>query len=223
MRYTDEEELLFKSCGEKAEAMSILHQMAHVKYTRWSVMTNVPVILISSAVGFVTTIRIFSNQEIMLGILSILVGFVKSMDSYFSFTTRSEAHRMVGLSYGRIANLINIQLTLAREDRIKPEDLLSVVTNDVTSLRDSEPIIDDDIVTRFNKRYATDLTAKPSIVAGLTAIKIYEQKTSEAAIQVCLSPPEPVADESDRRSVTPAPGSGVARMAKFRPPGPVGV
>jgi hypothetical protein len=184
MKYTTEEEELFKSNGEKAECMAILHQLSYQKYNRLSIATNVPVILLSSVVGFITTLNMFSGQEIMLGTLSLMVGFIKSLENYFSLTTRAEAHRITGLSYAKISKLIEVQLTLKREDRIVADDLLHVITNDVAALRESEPIIDNDIIRMFNKKYDKDLTCKPSIVNGLTEIKIAQLSQKDATIQV---------------------------------------
>ena len=99
MIWTDDEELLFKRHSEICECMGILHQLSYVKYNRLSVVTNVPVIVIASISGFLSTLELFVQQQILIGVLSIFIGLIKSLDSYFNFTTRGEAHRITSLSY----------------------------------------------------------------------------------------------------------------------------
>lgn len=186
MHYTTEEEELFRSSGEKSECMGILHMLSFQKYNKLSVWCNIPVIVLSSAIGFITTLDLFHGQTIMLGTLSIFVSLIKSVENYFSITTRAEAHRITSLNYHKIAKLIEVQLALKREDRIQAIDLLDVITNDIANLRESEPSIDDDIIKRFNQKYGKEITSKPSIVNGLTQIKICQTTASDAEIQVTL-------------------------------------
>lgn len=197
MLYTDEEEQLFKKAGEQAECMAILHNMSNLLFSKASVWTNVPVIVLSSVIGFLSTVDLFKDQNLMLGVLSILVSLIKSLDNYFDYTKRSEGHRITSLNYMKIARLIEIQLTLKRDDRISADDLLSLILNDVSALRESEPQIQNSIIKQFNIRYKTDITNKPSIVNGLTDIKVYKPKAVEQEVQVEVSV------EEDRASVSP--------------------
>lgn len=210
MKYTDDEEMLFKRAGEQSECMGILHSLSHVKYSRRSVWTNVPVIVISSIVGFLSNLILFPNQETLLGVLMILVSLIKSLDNYFDFTRRCEAHRITGLSYIKIARLIEIQLALERIERMNPEDLLNIILNDISSLRESEPIIDNDIIKKFNVKYNKDLTAKPAICNGLTDIKVYKPVAVETSIQV------DTVVQDDNVSISPTITSNRAQKAEWR-------
>ena len=170
--YTEDFETLLKDEGEKCEAMSILHSRCHSRYNYFSIFINIPVIVLSSVIGFLSTINLFDNQEIFLGALSITVAIMKALESYFSWNTRSETHRVMGLGFSKISKFIQIQLSLEREVRIQASDLLDIITNDVQNLFDQQPIIPDKIIREFNIRYKSDLTTKPPITNGLTHIKI---------------------------------------------------
>lgn len=172
--YTNEIETLFRQESEKSEGMGILHQKSHKKYNLFSVLINIPVIVLSSVVGFLSTINMFPEQNYMIGALSIFIAIIKSAESYFSWTQRCESHRMVGLSYMKISKLIQIQLSLDRQHRIRAEDMLKVVQNDLQNLRDSEPIIDDDVIKDFNEQYKNENTAKPAICNGLTQVIVHQ-------------------------------------------------
>lgn len=153
--------------------MSLLHLFSHRKYHFYSVCINVPVIVLSSAIGFVSTIDLrFTQQPIVLGSLSIFTGILKTLDSYFDYTKRAESHRIVSLSYKKISKLLQLQLSLERQQRIDPQDLLDVVRNDLQNLQDAEPMIDPDVIRRFNSQYKNEPTAKPSITNGLTQVVI---------------------------------------------------
>lgn len=54
--------------------------------------TNIPIVVISSIVGFLSAVDLFDSQNIMLGILSILVSLIKSLDNYFDYTKQCEGY-----------------------------------------------------------------------------------------------------------------------------------
>ena len=61
--YTDELESLFKSECEKSECLAILHSQSYIKYSRFSVAINIPVIILSSFVGFISNINVKANGK----------------------------------------------------------------------------------------------------------------------------------------------------------------
>lgn len=178
LEYTDEFELLLKQESERSEAYSILHSKCHSRYSNLSVAINIPVIVLSSIVGFLSTINLFDGKEIFLGALSICIAIAKALESYFDWTKRSEAHRIVSLNYGKISKYIQIQLSLEKEVRIAPEDLLDIITNDIQNLKDQEPLIPKKIIREFNLQYKNDTTTKPSICNGLTKVEINKKLLS---------------------------------------------
>jgi len=170
--YTDEFEQLLKDEGERAESMGIMHLMAGALYGRYSTYINVPVILLSSIVGFLSPITLFNSQSIMLGGLSLFISAIKTIDNYFDLTKKAEAHRQTSLNYVRISKYIEIQLSLERECRMAASDLLNLITNDIQNLKDSEPQIPSIIIKRFLLKYQSETTKLPAICNGLTHIKI---------------------------------------------------
>ena len=176
INYTDEFEILLKQEAEKAEAMSVLHHLSYQQYNMYSVFVNIPVIILSSVVGFLSPINLFENQNIFLGSISLIVAILKTLDSYFNFTTRSENHRLTSLNYFKLFKFIQIQLSLEKQYRIVASDLLSIITNDLDNLKTSEPIINYNIINLFNKKYKNEDTTKPNITNGLTKIIINKKE-----------------------------------------------
>lgn len=172
LTYTKDYEELLKREAEESESMSLLHHRSHIKFSKYSIYINIPVIVISAITGFLSPLALFANQDIFLGCLSIFIGLLKTIDSYFDVTKRSETHRMVSLNYIRISRWIRLQLSLEKDCRIHPNDLYDIISHDLQNIRDSEPIIPDDVVEAFNLMYKDERTAKPSITNGLTSIVI---------------------------------------------------
>lgn len=183
LTYTTEFEELLKAESEKAEAMWVMHQMSHLYYSRLSMLVNVPVIVLSAFGGFLNALDAFPNSNIYLGVLSVLVAIIKTLDSYFDWTKKSEGHRIVGLAYAKVAKLIQIQLALQRDCRIRARDLYDVITNDIQNLRDQEHCIVDGIISKFQKKYGDEPTSKPTIANGLTRIVINSSPPAPAPPQ----------------------------------------
>lgn len=185
IKYTESFELILKQEGQKSESMAILHSFAYQKYNRLSMLTNIPVIILSALVGFLSPVDIMGpNQPVYLGALSVGIGIIKTLDSYMSWTQRAQNHYNISLNYKKIAKFIEIQLGLEKECRISPNDLLNVITNDIENIVNSEPCIPDDVVTMFTNKYGSDVSKTPSLINGkLTDIKINQPVVSSIEIQ----------------------------------------
>ena len=177
--YTDELEDILKKESEISESMSILHKKCYSKFNKFSVFINIPVIVLSAFVGFLSPLTLFDHQAIFLGSLSIFIGILKTLDSYFDYTKRSETHRIIGLNYLKISKFIQIQLSLERKYRISANDLLDLIINDLANLRDQEPAITKDVIIDYNEQYKDETTAKPPICNGLTNIIINKKQLLE--------------------------------------------
>lgn len=175
IEYDDDLEQLLKEEGEKAESLSILHRMSHEKFNYWTNIINIPIIVGSAGIGFVTGVDVGDSQQtkIILGLSSVLIGCIKSLDSYFQLSRRTETHRIVSLQYAQINKRIAIELALNREDRITAKDMLNIVKSDIKQMEEIAPLIPNEIIDTFNKKYVKDTNVKkPNITNGLTPIKI---------------------------------------------------
>lgn len=172
--YNKDLEVLLKDNAEECESLGILHRASYEKYSRLSNYINIPVIILSSAIGFATGIDIgYANMNIILGVGSIFVGIIKSIDTYFQLGKRSESHRLCSLQYQQIHKKIQIELALQREQRQTAKDMLSVIKTDIKNLQDISPLVDQDIINNYNDKYGKYTTVKkPNFVNGLTEVTI---------------------------------------------------
>lgn len=175
IQYDETLETLLKEEAEKAESLSILHRMSHERFGFWSNVINIPIILGSAGVGFATGIDLGDNNEnnIILGLCSVVIGCIKSLDSYFQLSRRTETHRIVSLQYAQINKRIAIELALNREDRVSAKDMLSIVKTDIKNLEEIAPLIPEQIIEKYNDKYKDDKSVKkPNITNGLTPIRV---------------------------------------------------
>jgi hypothetical protein len=193
--FTNEFEDLLKAESEKAEAMSILHIWSHQYFNKLSIGINIPVIILSSIVGFLSPLSLFDKQAILLGGFSILIAIAKTIDSYMDFTKRTEFHRVISLNYSKISKFIQVQLALEKECRINAKDLLEYITQDLQNLKDQEPLIPSKVINRFNFKYQNETTAKPSITNGLTVVKINKSLLTPEAFPLAEVTQDTIANE----------------------------
>jgi hypothetical protein len=171
--YGRDVEQLLKTNAEECESLSILHRFSYEKYNQRSNYINIPVIILSSAIGFATGIDIgYDKMNIILGIGSIFVGIIKSIDTYFQLQKRAESHRLCSLQYGQINKKIAIELALPRGQRINAKDMLGLIKTDMKNLADISPLIDKDTIHKYNKLYTETNVHKPNMVNGLSPVNI---------------------------------------------------
>ena len=172
IEYSDDLEHLLKIHAEECESLGILHLASYEKFNTRSNYINIPVIILSSAIGFATGIDIgYDNMNIILGVGSIFVGIIKSIDTYFQLQKRAEGHRMCSLQYEQINKKIQIELALDRHERQSAKDMLNIIKTDIKNLQDISPLIDKDIIADYNKKYGQYTTVKkPNFVNGLSEV-----------------------------------------------------
>ena len=160
--YTPKLETLLRDESHKADVLAAMHTLAYIWFNKCSIAVNLPVIVITSVIGFLLTLTLFPGQATFLGALSIGVSVLKTIDNYFSWTKRSEAHRMVALSYAKLSKIIKIQLALDAPNRMSPNEMLAILKNDLQNLRESSPVIPQRVLDAY--RHAADGTpAAPAV------------------------------------------------------------
>ena len=172
--YNDQLEQLLKENSEECESLSILHRMSYEKYNRRSNYINIPVIILSSAIGFITGIDLqYDKMNIILGVGSVFVGIIKSVDTYFQLAKRAESHRICSLQFSQISKKLQIELTLHRRQRLTAENMMNIVKTDIKNMQDIAPLIDEDIIEIYNAKYRRyKRVKKPNFVNGLTEVKV---------------------------------------------------
>ena len=183
IQWTDEVEEFLKDLGEKSYGYSILHKKAEDVFNRKAVSIDIPSIILSTVAG---TLSIGSSSmfsagyeqysQYFIGFLSISVGIIQTINSYFDWKKRSENHRLSHLQYGKLYRFISIELSLPREQRIRCNDLMKIIRENYERLQEISPLIPQSIIEEFKKTFKNYDVSKPSETNGLEPITIYREK-----------------------------------------------
>lgn len=167
----------FCSTGEKSLCNSILHKKAETLYANRRNFIDLPSIVISSVVGFLSagSTSIFGGEtqtaSYALGISSLLVSMLQTLGAYFKFSQKSEQHRIAAISYEKLYRFLSVEMSLQRSHRTSPSDLLKSVKQEVDRLQELSPLIPDTILKDFQRKYEkVEGISKPEIANGLEKI-----------------------------------------------------
>jgi hypothetical protein len=175
--YNPEFEQLLKENGDHAQVYSILHQMSHVKYRSLYDKCNIPLIIITAVIGFVTGIGMpYQYTNTALGAASVFVSILKSIISYLKLSERSENHRICSLQFAQISNEIKMELSLRRNQRQPAKMMLDIVKVKYKNLMEVAQLLDNDVIRRFREKYLSHKEdseiSLPPVFSNIPGIKI---------------------------------------------------
>ena len=175
--YNPEFEQLLKENGDHAQVYSILHQMSHVKYRSLYDKCNIPLIIITAVIGFVTGIGLpYVYTNTALGAASVFVSIMKSIVSYLKLSERSENHRICSLQFAQISNEIKMELSLRRNQRQPAKMMLDIVKVKYKNLMEVAQLLDNDVIRRFREKYLSHKESSeislPPVFSNIPGIKI---------------------------------------------------
>ena len=175
---TDLEDVL-ASLGERCLCYRWLHSKAEKRASNLDTALTIPTVCLSTFAG---SINIGSNSlfpdsqqaSIVIGFLSILVGIIGTINTYFSFGKQAENHRITSLTYGKIHDFLRVELSLPRSERMNASSLLKTIRDQTDRLAEISPQIPDAVIHEFKTQFATTTpeVSKPEITNGLDPIKI---------------------------------------------------
>lgn len=171
----------FASTGEKAHCLGWCHKKAEEKYSRLRTFIDLPVIALSSVCGFlqVGAETMFSDPKasaIGLGCLSLFTALLASTQTYFKWAARAEAHRIAAIQWSRLYRFLHIEMSLPRDERKSPNDLLKDTKDTYDRLQEISPLIPPDIINDFKKNFEKEKEiARPEDLNGLEKITIYQE------------------------------------------------
>jgi hypothetical protein len=167
---------LIKSLGEKALSLSWLHNRSEIRYNYLNNFLAIPAIIISTITG-VGTAGLGTTDLVkwITASLSIMVSVISTLNSYFSFAKRAEAHRITAINYSKLYLMISIELSLPRMKRMGVKSFLKVVSEQVQRLNEIQPTVPDAIIKEYNIKFKDEPSsiAKPEITNGLVELQVY--------------------------------------------------
>lgn len=176
----------FASTGEKANCLAWVHKKAEAMYSNRRTYIDLPVIIGSGVIAFLNagSMTLFDDprvSSISLGLGSLFMGVLNSFGSYFGWAKRAEGHRISAIHYAKLYRFITVELSLPRQERMSPHDLLKYVKDQYDRLSEVSPLVPDEIITLFQKRFRNQKDiSKPEEANGLHKITIYKEDDEDA-------------------------------------------
>jgi hypothetical protein len=196
MEWNSQLEKVISDEGEKCLSYAWLHDRSQKKYNFLDTSITTPVVILStlagaSSIGSESLFKGFEQAPVIIGVVSIFVGILQTLNSYFGWGKRSENHRISTIQFSKIYNFIKIELSLPRNQRLKPEDFLKLVKEGLERLREVSPQIPDGIIAEYKKNFSSYVdVAKPEICNGLDHIEVYSPvvESKRASLEHAIPP-----------------------------------
>jgi len=186
--------------GERCLCFSWLHSNSEKKFTTLNTRISMPVIIMSTvagsaSIGSQTLFGGASYANICIGVVSLSVGVLNTIQSFFGWAKRAEAHRISAITYQKIYRFILIELALPRSERMIAGNMLKVVRDQCDRLQETSPQIPDTVINAFKAKFGetTPHVKKPEITNGLDPIHVYSLESATPL----LSLPKPTVEPSD--------------------------
>ena len=165
---------LLKRHSETSEALSILHRYCFEFFNFLCNCSNCVIIILSSGVGFAQAVNIdYSHTNLILGLISLVIGLIKSIETYFGTQRLASEHKITYLDYLKIHKKLVVELSLHREDRQPPDELLAIIKERLVSLEESAPVLMPFALKKFRSKYGEPQGIQlPSVLNGLTHVRV---------------------------------------------------
>lgn len=200
IHYTDSLEVVLKKSAEEFQCLRKTHDDSQRWTATYNTYLSIPVIILSGLAGLGAVgsqnLLPFDGSQTLVGMISFVCATLQTVSSYFSFAKRSEAHRQAAIQYAKLYQLISLELSLPRQERIPADKLISLVKDEAGRLLEVCPLMPLTVVKQFREQYKHHTNVSiPSVLNGLEEVKIASAKpiiTPEPSIVAIQTPtPEP--------------------------------
>jgi hypothetical protein len=177
-------EQYFTDIAEKCQAFAWLHRKSEGLFSHRTIFLDMPTIIIGAINGFVSvgSKQIFKEDEyasVYIGMVALFVSLLNTIQSYFGWSRRAESHKISSNSYGKLFRFVSLEMSLPRDERLGPSELLKYVKQEFDRLAEISPQIPPRIVDEFNKKFSDvkDFT-RPEEINGIHAVEAYEKNSN---------------------------------------------
>jgi hypothetical protein len=181
--WTDECERLLADWSEKAGCYRFLHGRSEKKYRMRYYKFSIPVIILSTLTGTAnfgmdSFVPEGSKQiaSAIIGGLNLFAGILSTLQNFLKVAELMEGHRSAGVSWSKFGRAISIELSLDPKRRQNAHDFLKICRAEYDRLIEQSPMITDDIIDEFKKKFSEYEVSKPAICNGLDKCEIYKVK-----------------------------------------------
>jgi hypothetical protein len=175
--WTTELESLATEWADNAACYEWMHQRSRQLQSTKNLRMKIPMIVLSTLTGtasfglgsfFGTDEYSKTIAQMVIGSISILVGTIGTLDTFFQYAQSCEMHNTAAVNWGNFQRNIEFQMKLHPNERIDAMPFLKMMQNELNRLIEQSPSILECVLKEFRATFKekTDLK-KPAIVDGL--------------------------------------------------------
>jgi hypothetical protein len=175
IHWSDPLEDITKQEAERCLALAWAHGESQRWCMRWDTTLMFPSIILAtfSGAGSIGADKLlpFNGAATLVGIISLVVGTLQTIQNYFAFSKNAEGHRIAALQYGKLHSQLQTQLALPRRERKRAEEIIDWLQQERDRLSEIVPLIPAPIKKMFHDKFGTiENFAMPANLNGLTPV-----------------------------------------------------
>lgn len=209
IKWSSQLEDIIASEAERCRGLAWIHQRAELVLSKKNNTLAIPVIVLSTLSGTASigSQSLFGDNQyasVGIGCVSILVGILQTLSSYFAYARKAEAHHQAYLQYSKLFSWIQVELGLPREERAEPEQILQQLRDQMSRLAETTPLPPMSILDLFNKTFKEydKAIARPLETNGLHRIVVHRPKATLSTDQLGFTIQNPLREEGKKDSPT---------------------
>jgi hypothetical protein len=199
LTYNSHLEHLISSEAEKALVLFWLHDQAEKRFSKFSTCITIPVIVLSTLAGTASigSQTLFGGgpaASIGIGVISISVGIMNTVSSYFGWAKRAEGHRISAVNYSKLHRWISIELALPRDQRVPAKHFLKDIRSQIDRFNETSPSIPPEVIDLFSVKMKNikDDVAIPEVCNNIKAVDVYPEEEEKVVVLDTPASPSPV-------------------------------
>ena len=174
--------------AERCLCYSVLHRLCEQRYSKLNNYIALPCIVLSTLAGTasVGSTSLFGSSPaapMAIGAVSISVGILNTLGSYFGWARRAEGHKASYVQYGKLHRFLMIELSLPPQQRMTASDLLKTMRDQIDRLYETSPAVPPEVIAVFKAEHSEDNISRPEIANGLDPIEVYASAAPRAELK----------------------------------------
>lgn len=174
-QWNDALENVVKKEGEQSQALYLLHHMSSMWASKQNDYIQIPAIILASVTGFLSATSSLL-PPIAIGAMSLSVGVLNTINSYYKFSQKAESHRITSLMYMKAYKSIQTELALPVYQRVDAGKLLDDLRATMSKISDIAPDIPNEIISSYKRNTKDYKISQPIIANGLDPILIFKSE-----------------------------------------------
>jgi hypothetical protein len=177
-QWNDALENVVKKEGEQSQALYLLHHMSHIWTSKCNDYIQIPSIVLASVTGFLSATSSVL-PPIAIGAMSLSVGVLNTIISYYKFAQKAESHRITSLMYMKAYKSIESELALPVYQRVNAAKLLNDLRDTMSKISDIAPPIPTSIIDQYKRSNKDHSVSQPIITNGLEPIVVFRHEEDD--------------------------------------------